>query len=157
MRCFSSPGALHTGYIFTGRYSVMKRSGLPHSEIPGYGCSHLTEAYRSVATSFIGRRHPGIHPVPLLVCPTPTRASGRGSKRLEHRGERVCHNPNPAWTVADPSQPPGEAGWRGISAVATCLSQTVGEKAKTGIDVSKCMRLERYIRPKSDSLTTGEW
>jgi hypothetical protein len=30
------------------------------------------------------------------------------------------------------------------AAVATCLSQTVGEKAKTGIDVSKCMRLEKY-------------
>ena len=157
MRCFSSPGALHMAYVFSHGYSVMKRSGLPHSEIPGCGCSHLTEAYRSVATSFIGRRHPGIHPVPLLVCPTPTRASGRGSKRLEHRGERVCAFPNPAWTVALASLLRPARPERNQSAVATCHRPTVGEKAMTRIDVSNCMRLERYIRPKSDSLTTGEW
>jgi hypothetical protein len=50
------------------RYWVMKPSGLPHSEIPGYGCTHLTEAYRSVATSFIGSRRQGIHPARVLVC-----------------------------------------------------------------------------------------
>ncbi len=47
---------------------VMKPTGLPHSEIPGYASTRLTEAYRSVATSFIGPRRPGIHPAPLLVC-----------------------------------------------------------------------------------------
>ena len=41
--------------------------GLPHSEISGSGCQHLTGAYRSVATSFIGLRRQGIHPAPLLV------------------------------------------------------------------------------------------
>ena len=41
--------------------------GLPHSEISGYGCQHLTGAYRSVATSFIGSRRQGIHPAPLVV------------------------------------------------------------------------------------------
>src|SRR5690242_10633698 len=47
---------------------VMKPTGLPHSEIPGYASTRLTEAYRSVATSFIGPRRPGIHPAPILVC-----------------------------------------------------------------------------------------
>jgi hypothetical protein len=46
----------------------MKPTGLPHSEIPGYASTRLTEAYRSVATSFIGPRRQGIHPAPLLVC-----------------------------------------------------------------------------------------
>ena len=46
----------------------MKLRGLPHSEIPGYASTRLTEAYRSVATSFIGPRRPGIHPAPILVC-----------------------------------------------------------------------------------------
>ena len=58
---------------------VMKPTGLPHSEIPGYASTRLTEAYRSVATSFIGPRRPGIRPAPILVCgPTATRASARG-------------------------------------------------------------------------------
>ena len=47
----------------------MKPTGLPHSEIPGYASTRLTEAYRSVATSFIGPRRQGIHPAPILVCP----------------------------------------------------------------------------------------
>src|SRR5512142_1310339 len=46
----------------------MKLRGLPHSELPGYASTRLTEAYRSVATSFIGPRRPGIHPAPILVC-----------------------------------------------------------------------------------------
>ena len=46
----------------------MKLRGLPHSEIPGYASTRLTEAYRSVATSFIGPRRQGIHPAPILVC-----------------------------------------------------------------------------------------
>ena len=46
----------------------MKPTGLPHSEIPGYASTRLTEAYRSVATSFIGPRRQGIHPAPVLVC-----------------------------------------------------------------------------------------
>ncbi len=45
----------------------MTLTGLPHSEISGSGCQHLTGAYRSVATSFIGLRRQGIHPAPLLV------------------------------------------------------------------------------------------
>ena len=68
MRCFSSPGGLHLVYVFNQGSSGMTRTGLPHSEIPGYGRSHLTGAYRSVATSFIGSRRPGIHPAPFLVC-----------------------------------------------------------------------------------------
>jgi hypothetical protein len=54
-------------YEFTVRYWVMKPSGLPHSEIPGYAGTRLTEAYRSVATSFIGSRRQGIHPVLVVV------------------------------------------------------------------------------------------
>src|SRR6478752_9478829 len=68
LRCFSSPGGLHLVYVFNEGSSGMTRTGLPHSEIPGYGCSHLTGAYRSVATSFIGSRRPGIHPAPFFVC-----------------------------------------------------------------------------------------
>ena len=59
--------------------------GLPHSEISGYGCQHLTGAYRSVATSFIGPRSQGIHPAPLVDCVTPTRASARGPHRDRQR------------------------------------------------------------------------
>ena len=55
-------------YGLAMRSWVMKPTGLPHSEIPGYASTRLTEAYRSVATSFIGPRRPGIHPAPLLVC-----------------------------------------------------------------------------------------
>src|SRR6478752_727870 len=68
MRCFSSPGCLPRAYVFSTGSSGMTQTGLPHSEIPGYGCSHLTGAYRSVATSFIGSRRPGIHPAPFFVC-----------------------------------------------------------------------------------------
>ena len=57
-------------------YWVMKPSGLPHSDIPGYAGSRLTEAYRSVATSFIGLRRQGIHPAPLIVCAGGCEASG---------------------------------------------------------------------------------
>ncbi len=66
---------------------MMKPSGLPHSEIPGYGCTHLTEAYRSVATSFIGTRRPGIHPVPVVVCVGSNQ--GFGPPRCAHRQHRV--------------------------------------------------------------------
>ena len=55
-------------YGLAMRSWVMKPTGLPHSEIPGYASTRLTEAYRSVATSFIGPRRPGIHPAPILVC-----------------------------------------------------------------------------------------
>ena len=65
-------------YGLAYEYWVMKPSGLPHSEIPGYGCTHLTEAYRSVATSFIGPRRPGIHPAPLVDCVAQPWASARG-------------------------------------------------------------------------------
>jgi hypothetical protein len=65
-------------------------------------------------------------------------------------GERVCATLKQRGRSPDSARPPGEAGWRVVSAVATCLSQTVGEKAKTGIDVSKCMRLEKYnFRPET--------
>ena len=68
VRCFSSPGGLCLGYVFPQESSGMTRTGLPHSEIPGYASSRLTGAYRSVATSFIGSRRQGIHPAPLVVC-----------------------------------------------------------------------------------------
>ena len=76
MRCFSSPGGLYLGYVFTQESSGMTRTGLPHSEIPGYASSRLTGAYRSVATSFIGLRRQGIHPAPLVVCAGGCAASG---------------------------------------------------------------------------------
>ena len=66
---------------------VMKPTGLPHSEIPGYASTRLTEAYRSVATSFIGPRRPGIHPAPLLVC-VQRRPGLRSAARRMSGGER---------------------------------------------------------------------
>ena len=62
----------------------MKPRGLPHSEIPGYARSRLTEAYRSVATSFIGSRRPGIHPARILVCGA--RDAGFGLRPVEGAG-----------------------------------------------------------------------
>ena len=56
----------------------MKPGGLPHSEIPGSASQQLPEAYRSVATSFIGPRRQGIHPALLEDCVTHSRASARG-------------------------------------------------------------------------------
>jgi hypothetical protein len=65
---FQFPRLPLVSYGLAYEYWVMKPSGLPHSEIPGYGCTHLPEAYRSVATSFIGSRRQGIHPARVLVC-----------------------------------------------------------------------------------------
>ena len=87
MRCFSSPGALPPPYVFRRGYWMMKPSGLPHSEIPGCGCTHLAEAYRSVATSFIGTRRQGIHPVPVVVCVGSNQ--GFGPPLCAHRQNRV--------------------------------------------------------------------
>ena len=63
--------------------------GLPHSEISGSGCQHLTGAYRSVATSFIGLRRQGIHPAPLSVCALCDfySASGCGPAHWDQNGE----------------------------------------------------------------------
>ena len=66
---------------------MMKLRGLPHSEIPGYASTRLTEAYRSVATSFIGPRRQGIHPAPILVC-TQRRPGLRPAARAHAGGER---------------------------------------------------------------------
>ena len=35
LRCFNSPGWLHTAYVFSGRYPGMTPDGLSHSEICG--------------------------------------------------------------------------------------------------------------------------
>ena len=83
----------------------MKPTGLPHSEIPGYASTRLTEAYRSVATSFIGPRRQGIHPAPLLVCTHADQGFGPQPARWRTgpevwggtRSRRCC-------------PPPGEAG-----------------------------------------------
>src|SRR5689334_9808291 len=66
---FQFPRCPPYSYGLAVRSWVMKPTGLPHSEIPGYASTRLTEAYRSVATSFIGPRRQGIHPAPILVCP----------------------------------------------------------------------------------------
>ena len=78
-------------YGLAMRSWVMKPTGLPHSEIPGYASTRLTEAYRSVATSFIGPRRPGIHPAPLVDCVARTRASARGPRMRGtlKRGDRL--------------------------------------------------------------------
>ncbi len=110
MRCFSSPGALQAAYEFSGWYWMMKPSGLPHSEIPGYGCTHLPEAYRSVATSFIGTRRPGIHPVPVVVCGGSNQ--GFGPPLCAHEQNRVSGiGKTEAETTELPHTPllPGEA------------------------------------------------
>jgi hypothetical protein len=65
----------------------MKSAGLPHSEIPGYVSTQLTEAYRSVATSFIGPRRPGIHPAPLVDCVAPDQ--GFGPRPAHEAGEEA--------------------------------------------------------------------
>src|SRR5690349_22340963 len=65
---FQFPRCPPYSYGLAVRSWVMKPTGLPHSEIPGYASTRLTEAYRSVATSFIGPRRQGIHPAPILVC-----------------------------------------------------------------------------------------
>ncbi len=80
MRCFSSPGGLYRVYVFNAESPGMTLVGLPHSEISGYGCQHLTGAYRSVATSFIGSRRQGIHPAPLIVCAVPVAGFGLQSR-----------------------------------------------------------------------------
>ena len=49
LRCFSSPGALLSVYVFNREILRVRRSGFPHSEISGSNaCSRLTGAYRSV-------------------------------------------------------------------------------------------------------------
>ena len=67
----------------------MTLTGLPHSEISGSGCQHLTGAYRSVATSFIGLRRQGIHPAPLLVGVLCLLRFGLRSRAWDRNGERV--------------------------------------------------------------------
>ena len=87
---------------------VMKPTGLPHSEIPGYASTRLTEAYRSVATSFIGPRRPGIHPAPLLVC-VQRRPGLRSAARRMSGGERrrtaSCTTPTRVGGRSCPARP----------------------------------------------------
>ena len=75
---FQFPRCPPYSYGLAVRSWVMKPTGLPHSEIPGYASTRLTEAYRSVATSFIGPRRPGIHPAPLFVCAMADASQGFG-------------------------------------------------------------------------------
>jgi hypothetical protein len=104
------------------RYWVMKPSGLPHSEIPGYGCTHLTEAYRSVATSFIGSRRQGIHPARVLVCDLHRPGLRSPARALPGRTE-----PEEAELVATHRRRPGEARTRYVcdqrACAAACGSQ----------------------------------
>lgn len=78
---------------------MIKLCGLPHSEIPGYASTRLTEAYRSKATSFIGPRRQGIHPAPLKVCAAPRTSTSDRRPRMraghEERGAtRRMHDHN---------------------------------------------------------------
>jgi hypothetical protein len=87
------------------RYWVMKPSGLPHSEIPGYGCTHLTEAYRSVATSFIGSRRQGIHPARVLVCDLHRPGLRSAARALPGRTETCGGRAWPRHNCAGPARP----------------------------------------------------
>jgi hypothetical protein len=75
---FQFPRCPPSRYGLARRYVEINLRGLPHSEIPGYACSQLAEAYRSDATSFIGPRRLGIHPAPLIDCVARYWASVRG-------------------------------------------------------------------------------
>ena len=66
LRCFTSAGLLFRNLY--SESSQFYRDRLPHSEIPGSKVArHLTEAYRSYATSFIVVLRQGIHHTPLLI------------------------------------------------------------------------------------------
>ena len=117
-------------------YWVMKPSGLPHSDIPGYAGSRLTEAYRSVATSFIGSRRQGIHPVPVVVdtAAGETRASVCGpALGLHSRSSDGC---------AVTSQVPARRGQGWSTTIQPLLVLCKYLAAFT--DVDKRMRLEMY-------------
>ena len=106
---FQFPRLPLVSYGLAYEYWVMKPSGLPHSEIPGYAGSRLTEAYRSVATSFIGSRRQGIHPARVLVC-DPRRPGLRSAARaLPGRKEPVGAEPG-----THAPHRPGEARRRNV-------------------------------------------
>ena len=70
LRCFTSPGLPHA--VSQRGNALLIRAGFPHSEIPGSKvASHLPEAYRRHATSFIASIFQGIHhpPVKIFDCP----------------------------------------------------------------------------------------
>ena len=65
LRCFTSPGALS---ILADRAIEVCSIRFPHSDISGSQvATHLPEAYRSYATSFIAMWCQGIHHLPLIV------------------------------------------------------------------------------------------
>src|SRR6476646_9834604 len=105
---FQFPRLPLVSYGLAYEYWAMKPSGLPHSEIPGYGCTHLPEAYRSVATSFIGSRRQGIHPARVLVWAPIDQ--GFGPRPGRYRAERALRGR--AWRPR--RYRPGEARRRDV-------------------------------------------
>ncbi len=64
LKCFTSAGSLP---LIAQRIIEVYSIGFPHSEIPGSQvATHLTEAYRCYATSFIAFSSQGIHHSPLF-------------------------------------------------------------------------------------------
>ena len=65
---FQFPSFPSATYVFSRGYLGMTPGGLSHSEIPGSSpAERLPEAYRSLATSFIGSWRQGIHRTPLVA------------------------------------------------------------------------------------------
>ena len=66
LKCFASAG-LHSCPCGPSN-SIYHRVGFPHSEIPGLKVArHLSEAYRSHATSFFASTSQGIHHPPVNI------------------------------------------------------------------------------------------
>ena len=67
VRCFSSPGSLHTAYIFSCGYQGITPGGFPHSEI--HGSSLLCSFPWRIAAyaSFIGSLSLGIRRTPSVA------------------------------------------------------------------------------------------
>ncbi|PJE60061.1 MAG: hypothetical protein COU85_00230 [Candidatus Portnoybacteria bacterium CG10_big_fil_rev_8_21_14_0_10_44_7] len=68
LRIARRAGILCFEFLRKTRLAVVCTAGLPHSEIPGSKvASHLAEAYRRHATSFVAFLCLGIHHTPLLL------------------------------------------------------------------------------------------
>src|SRR5882724_12585942 len=103
LRCFTSPGSLHTPYFIQ-----MRVTGHHASRVPPFGHPRINArltAPRGLSrppTSFIGSWYQGIHRAPLLTYHTPRPHGPRGNPGLRPGGQhRTSRHYNRNQTITD--------------------------------------------------------